>query len=60
MITSIVFGFICGYIIGTLYYQWFNVVYHGPDSNKVKDNIFYDDRVSMCYRLLPQISFCPV
>ena len=59
MIEFLVF-FIIGIVIG--YYLNFHetIIYHGPNSNKIKKEIYYDKKTGTCYKLIPKIHICPI
>ena len=52
--------FIIGIVIG--YYMYFHktIIYHGPNSNKIKKEIYYDKNTKSCYRLIPKVHICPI
>jgi len=55
---SILFGLLLGYfLIRALYSQ---AIYHGPDSNIVKRQIFFDEETQQCYRFMPKSYVCPL
>ncbi len=52
-------GIIIGYLIGMKYFQYQNIMYHGPDSNEVKKKIFYWPKTNKYYRFIPVPYVCP-
>ena len=57
-ILSMIFGFILGYfVIKSLYSK---VTHHGPNSNEIKKQIFYNEVDQHCYRFIPKSYVCPL
>lgn len=54
--TSIVIGLVFGYILIKLLVP--SVIYHGPDSNKVKKKVFHKDGQYFKFTTVPYV--CPL
>lgn len=55
-------GLFIGYYIGTKihkYFGTFGTLYHGPDSNKIKQKVFYCDQKKKYYKFIPKPYICP-
>lgn len=52
MLLSIITGLFLGILI--MFYFKKNI-YHGPDSNIIKYNIYYDIKTNTCFQLIPKI-----
>ncbi|AYV78754.1 MAG: hypothetical protein Edafosvirus30_5 [Edafosvirus sp.] len=56
-ILNIIIGLIIGVVIA-IFYNSYNVLYRGPNSNEIKNKI-YKDNDGNCYRLVPVVHICP-
>jgi len=56
-ILSIILGFVMGWLIIS---QFRSIQYHGPNSNQIKKNVYFDPQNNYCYRMIPQTSICPL
>lgn len=47
---------ILGFFLGVLICCFFKkTIYHGPDSNIIRTNIYYDTNTNMCFKLIPTL-----
>ena len=47
-------SYILGFILGILIILFINKpIYHGPDSNIIRNNIYYDLKSNKCFKLIP-------
>jgi uncharacterized membrane-anchored protein YhcB (DUF1043 family) len=58
LILSLLCGFVCGYLIIKLLRQSLQS-YHGPDSNVIRKQIYFDDQNRECYQYVPKPYICP-
>lgn len=55
---SVILGFLLGYLLVTLYFP--NNPIHGPDSNQIKREIYFDQSAGSCYQMIPEMCICPI
>lgn len=51
--------FIIGILVGHVIIRNVYIVYHGPNSNIIKKQIFHDKQRNICYKLEPKVHICP-
>ena len=54
----IIIGLIFGYLIGIKIFP--DIIYHGPNSNFIRKNIYYDSENDKFYKFTPKISYHPL
>lgn len=52
------YGFVMGYIFGIILFP--NYIYHGPDSNIIRKNIYYNSKNNKYYKFIPKLSVHPI
>lgn len=52
-------GILTGYLIGKYLLGVNNTIYHGPDSNDIKKQIFYCPKRKKYYKFTPKPYVCP-
>jgi len=52
MNTSVILGFFLGVLISFFIKKQ---IYHGPDSNIIRKNIYYDIKTNKCFKLVPTL-----
>ena len=57
-ICAIIVGLVTGYFV--MRYFKPSIIYHGPDSNKIRKELYIDKNSLQCYRFVPQVHFCPL
>ncbi len=62
MIKKIIFSFLIGFTLGYIImkFTYFKKIHHGPNSNIIKENIFYDENNYKCYHFVPKSYVCPL
>lgn len=52
MFSSVVLGLFLGILIAFFLKK---NIYHGPNSNKIRTNIYYDNYTNTCFKLIPTL-----
>ncbi len=58
LLLSLLSGWLVGCLILKLLWSY-QQSYHGPDSNTVKKQIYYDNQNRECYQYVPKPYICP-
>ncbi len=60
-LSTIIYSLTLGLMTGYLIIQLVNhPILHGPDSNIVLQQIYYDSNQQQCYRYVPRPNLCPL